>query len=334
MNVGQMRLGRLAATMAALGALTYIGSSTSFRPVAPATSRPARAIALADNGPLVYLRSIPQGRVPYDVKEQVFLMAPDGTNRRLLIDGGGLYFTFTPSPDGTAIMFERLDSHFGPGHLVRIGADGSGLEVLNSCPSMDCVGGLAWSPDGRHVAIARGLDLMIMRPDGSDLRKVLTVDPNCGPAVSRADGCRALFGSPSWSPDGRHLALAWDRSDGHGGILVAGVDGTIERSLIECASDLCRRGARPAFPRWSPDGTEILFTWEFGLSLVHPDGTSRQRLISCPSGCSSNSPLWSPDGTMIAFEGPDGIYLMHRDGDLLGRVGPKGVALRAWLPGG
>jgi Tol biopolymer transport system component len=312
--------------VAAAALLALSGPSSQTSSVAPST-RPSPHIP--SNGPIIYLKSIRLGLVPYDSKERVFLMAPDGTDRRLLLDGGGFYFTFAPSPDGVSILFNRFDSTAGPGHLFLIRSDGRGLREILRCQLTDCIGDMAWSPDGTDIAVIRRFELILMRLDISTTRTLVDLRSTCPPTAPPS--CRHWFGPPAWSPDGTTLAAAWETNARQGGIdLVDVVSGAV-RQLVLCTSDLCRRGARPAFPSWSPDGTEIVFTREFGLFAIHPDGTALRSLGSCRA-CGASPLTWSPDGTMIAVPGEEGINLLDSEGGFIRQVGPNGASLRAWMP--
>jgi Tol biopolymer transport system component len=83
-------------------------------------------------------------------------------------------------------------------------------------------------------------------------------------------------------------------------------------------------------PRWSPDGSWIVFGTagngiagpDLGLSLVHPDGSGLRRIPITPANLNhyAYSPNWSPDGTHIIFSlwfqggfGTD-LYTIRPDG--------------------
>jgi Tol biopolymer transport system component len=103
-------------------------------------------------------------------------------------------------------------------------------------------------------------------------------------------------GSPSWSPDGRRLAVS---RAGGAGIDVVNADGS-GRSVLTST------GAPPAFdsaPDWSPDGSEIAFTrfhypypgpTEGTTHVVTPDGSGERMLFD------GLFPSWSPDGSKLA----------------------------------
>jgi Tol biopolymer transport system component len=113
--------------------------------------------------------------------------------------------------------------------------------------------------------------------------------------------------SPTWSPDGLHIAFWGDESPDS--LFIADADGSNVRSLI---SEIWISTDKP--PTWSPDGRLIAFSAESGpdkqderlfvveiatgvVTRVGPEG---------PSDVRSFFPSWSPDGSWIAFIGLPG----------------------------
>ena len=124
--------------------------------------------------------------------------------------------------------------------------------------------------------------------------------------------------SPSWSPDGRHIAFESDR-DGNWEIYVMDSDGSNPRRLTNHSDG---DGA----PSWSPDGRHIAFesrrdgNWE--IYVMDSDGSNLRRLTDHSAW--DESPSWSPDGRHIAFtsdrDGTNDIYVVGSDGSNLRRL--------------
>lgn len=129
----------------------------------------------------------------------------------------------------------------------------------------------------------------------------------------RLRAVRGHLWSPSWSPDGRHIAFS-HYGGGRGQIFVMNADGSGVRNLSSNA--YCDRS-----PVWSPDGTKIAFVsdrdgdWEIYVASLD---NGRQTRLTESAGLDAN-PVWAPDGRRLAFEsersGVDtDIYVMNADG--------------------
>jgi dipeptidyl aminopeptidase/acylaminoacyl peptidase len=147
------------------------------------------------------------------------------------------------------------------------------------------------------TAEAQRTQILVMKPDGSDVITLLADDAN-----NR---------NPAFSPDGTKLAFVSDR-DSCDDIWVMNVDGSgLERLTGDCSS----RG-----PAWSPDGARIAFyntsDGDAEIYVMNADGTLNHRLTN--NATVDLSPSWSPDGTRIAFysdrDGNAEIYFMIDDG--------------------
>lgn len=138
------------------------------------------------------------------------------------------------------------------------------------------------------IAIAMGLSPMdrcrgagpfiyVMNIDGTGLRRLVETPQFSGQ------------GSPSWSHDGRRIAIdAWGADgDSKAHIVVVSADGTEVRDL-----------GHGAMPSWSPDDQVIAFQRydQFGMwAMNSQDGSERVQLL--PRAISAQ---WSPDGARIA----------------------------------
>jgi Tol biopolymer transport system component len=158
-----------------------------------------------------------------------------------------------------------------------------------------------------------------------------------GNDVRRLTDERGDQGSPSWAPDGRHIAFTHHAHDDDG-IYIMESDGANWTPLTTHPTG----GGTPV---WSPTGEQIAFTssrdlqWE--IYVINVDGSGVRNLTQ--HGARDWYPTWSPDGTQIAFASdradPDGksaIYVMDADGDNVRAVAGErwGGTAPTWSPDG
>ena len=126
--------------------------------------------------------------------------------------------------------------------------------------------------------------MRIVRSDGSGRpRRVVGWRPG-----------RTGFGYPTWSPDGRRLALAEGRYDS---IYVVRADGSGLRRLTQHAYN------EYAFA-WSPAGRSILYGRENskGIYLIGADGRNDRKVTSdAPARIAWGALTWAPDGRSIPY---------------------------------
>ncbi|MDW7992634.1 MAG: hypothetical protein RMK65_11060, partial [Anaerolineae bacterium] len=115
------------------------------------------------------------------------------------------------SPDSRQIVFRSTRS--GNRQLWRINVDGTGLTQLTNLSGE--ANDAAWSPDGSTIAFASQGELMLMNPDGSNIR----VLPGPGWEFR-----------PDWSPDGSRLIYGSYRPEGDD-IFSKRTDNTDEQNL-------------------------------------------------------------------------------------------------------
>lgn len=100
---------------------------------------------------------------------------------------------------------------------------------------------------------------------------------------------------PSWSPDGKRLAIVQERH-GNSDILVLDIVSGQVRRLTDSS---CIN----TDPSWNPTGTQLAFTSDRNGSpqifIMGDDGSNLRRLTQ--EGSYNSSPAWSPSGSMIAY---------------------------------
>ena len=164
-------------------------------------------------------------------------------------------------------------------------------------------------PAGRVVfrsSRGEGWEIYSMHADGTGLRNLSNLN-------------WASEDMPDVSPDGTRVAFRSSR-DSSGEIYVMNVDGSDQRRITHDPKE-------DWFPRWSPDGTEILFyRLGAGIHIIGANGQNERWLATCQTGGD-----WSPDGTRIVYADPAHHDLMTISPDGAG-MAPMGIpGLNPWL---
>src|SRR5262245_18878950 len=258
---------------------------------------------------------IAQSKIAYVANREIHKMDYDGYGARAFTRDGSIALFPSLSPDGKRLAYVSYRDGY-PNVVIR-GEDGL---IIGSTRFKGTTTSPAIGPDGR-IAFASSKDggsmeIYVANGNGSKEKKLtstrnaVNISPRWNPKTGReiafisdrsgspriyvigSDGSneRALLSmgghmdSPSWSPDGRFLAFAWD-SDGTFNIYVADV--ATQQTL-----KLTREG-RNENPAWSPDSRHIAFQstrsgrWE--IWAMHIDG-SEPRQLTRGGG---RAPSWS-----------------------------------------
>ncbi len=102
--------------------------------------------------------------------------------------------------------------------------------------------GAGWSPDGEQIVYANGSSLYLVKKDGSDGRKLTTLD--------------GVPFAPVFSPDGAHLRLTvYDPGTTSDSLWEVGVDGTAPRPLLPGWNDQFSN----CCGRWTSNGQHFVF---------------------------------------------------------------------------
>ena len=206
-----------------------------------------------------------------------------------------------------------------------------------------------WSPDGRRIASvcqvirrwARIGEVMNrpITPSVYITSNICVMNAN-GSGIERLDAVGCCDADPSWSPDGRRIALSTSRGRNAGDIYIDDIylmnrNGSGMRRITD--SEYSSHG-----PAWSPDGSKIAYFSRSGgqrsIYVMNADGSNPTRVTGARSG--DGEPSWSPDGTQIAFATGRtydlrAIYVINLDGSGERLVHTSGGSESpAWSPDG
>ncbi|MFA5812060.1 MAG: hypothetical protein WC956_07010, partial [bacterium] len=199
-------------------------------------------------------------------------------------------------------------------------ADGNDQRTLTATVAADVENQRPdWSPDGTKIVFDsnRALDgtdapnvngtenIWVMNADGTGLTAL----------TQNTDGAHSA--APQWSPDGGRICFQSYLPLAQGGapsrsynIWVMDADGGNPAALTAVGI----ADAPSQFPRWSPDGSRVVFqsnmplgeggaaTASSNIWVVDADGGNLTALTQLTAaGAASEVPQWSPDGTWITF---------------------------------
>jgi Tol biopolymer transport system component len=247
------------------------------------------------------------------------------------------------SPDGSTVLFSRTQDGGKTWKLLRVDAAGGAAEDFVTLPvsatraswsartgriafngdALNGNGGGIWVMDGdgrnAHAVATTGLIAPMYPswyPDGATIavgdaaRNILyRVEVAGGTPVAVTRQSEVLAGMSSVSPDGRWIAFAGQKNEGHAynqaDNLVWIADGTGDSTPLEPQS---LQGRAPV---WSPDGRRLAFESDRGspngfyaVFIINRDGTGLVQVTDY--ALNANHPVFSPDGRQLVFAIGDG----------------------------
>jgi Tol biopolymer transport system component len=202
------------------------------------------------------------------VTSELYISNADGSGEHRLLSTDGFDYHASFSKDGQWIIFTSERDGLGQSNLYRVKVDGTDLQRLTDHPGVSDAA--VFSPTNPNiiafVSSRRGekdygtVNIWTLNIATGALKNVtgaLKFDPSKPHSYFR----------PSWSPDGKWLALSSDTgSDWRGHNLPVGWERTQESSIY----------------------------------LIKPDGSDWKKIASNP-GFDEGSPSWSPDGKHVVF---------------------------------
>lgn len=325
--------------------------------------------------------SSPDGRTLalITIKGDLILMDADGSHIRTLVSppketpGADIAW----SPDGTKLRFTWNQRYW------EVGTDGSGLHSIRPdwhADAWECCG--EWTPDGKFFVFeSRDSSIDLPRPYGQlwafDERprtfRVSMGDPiqlTTGPMLWRgvvpgrdngeifAEGLVFRGELVRFDASSKSLQPMWHgisaefieySPDGESVVYVTYPQGVMWRANRDGSSAVQLTGAPvyPINPRWSPDGSRILyFTFGFGQPrrayAVPAEGGESVEISAASLQTEIVDPTWSPDGKSIAFSRGSGENPSYADVEILDLAsrqatevaGSAGMWSSRWSPDG
>lgn len=207
----------------------------------------------------------------------LYVVASDGTGRRMVWNGELVLSSVDWSPDGSMLVFDQYSERDGmidvPLQIFAIPSDGSlePVQLTDGEPN----GKPKWGPDGRILFLslrdAEEQEIYSMDPDGSD-QVNLTNHPS-------RDVLAEL------SPDGSGIVFASDRAgNGDLDIWIMDANGSNVRRLTDSVE-------RDTNPTWTSSGEQIIYRSDkapAGLWYMDSNGSNQTPLLedawlaSCP----------------------------------------------------
>jgi tricorn protease len=227
----------------------------------------------------------------------------DDTVRRARVSGNGEWVVYECGPD---LWVKNLRSE-GPARklAIEVNADDKSNTERSVTFTRDA-SEYAISPEETHaVLVIHGQLFLTKIPDGGKATRLTE--------HAYADS------SPAWSPDGKKILFASDRTGTTDLYLLEHDDAEhpdITKAHKFKTTRLTNTIGEESAAAFSPDGKQIAFIREGKLWLMKPDGTDQKVLVG---GQKILDYAWSPDGKHVVYTRMDGsfaaeVYIAATDG--------------------
>ena len=209
--------------------------------------------------------------------------------------------------------------------LARVPADrfqSAGAFAQSAAAAMTSTGASRISPRTRKFAVGGAIIVSAAVAGAIGLaRRESPIEPLVLGKATQITAEEGLEIHPAISPDGKFVAYSAGSTQ-HMRIFIRPIAGGRTIPLLDDP------GAMQSHPRWSPDGSSILFLDRDGALLAPALGGSARRLVPGTAQQPVTTADWSPDGRQFSFVRGDSLFVRNVD------EGPAKlihVSARAWL---
>lgn len=282
----------------------------------PASATPAPTPNVRPGSLIAYIRTVDKGRTCSHGEacpsSRLWIVGTDGSGRHEVISSGAsTQGQPVWSPDGTRLLYVE------EGKLYLTDASGGMHEPVDTGCAAPCAQDLqlSFSSDGRAIVFVRHST----DEAGSFAAVIATMDLATGRVVELRSTRSEATGGPAWSPDAKQIVFfrLGEKDDGGpnppllAALWLVDTDGQNLHQLSPTT-------LAAAYPRWSPDGSRIVFESLAGdqqdIYTIRPDGTDLRRLTTDGA---STSAMWTPDGRLLFARdsgSSPGWWTMEADG--------------------
>ena len=261
-----------------------------------------------------------------DGDREIYTMNADGTNLLKLTDNTQNDDEPSWSPDGNKIAFHSW-GYLVPTEIYIMNSDGSNVIPITHDPEDHGIEEHwpSWSSDGLKILYENYAD------NGTEPNETTIFNVNLyySNASGTGDAVRItnnLFyeGDPCWSPDGSKVVFVHAQID----TVISGYDVSDGDQIWMMDSNgsnwkrLTTGYGNNLHPRWSPDGTKIVYDSDDGICIIDTDGNNQSL------GVYGGNPSWSPDGTKIVYDNDYKIYVIKSDGSPVKTITPAVGAMQ------
>lgn len=259
--------------------------------------------------------------------DQIFTMAVDGNNKKLVSTGKGRTTCAYFYPDGKRILYasthegspecppppDRSQGYVWPINeeydIYTANPDGSDIKKLTNTPGYDAEATI--SPDGKKIVFTSirdgDLDIYVMDADGKNVKRLTNTPGYDGGAFFSPDGTKIVYranhpGTAEELKDYQDLLKKRLVRPSKMELFVMDADGGNQEQITVT-------GKANFGPFFHPNGRQIIFSSnvnatnprlpEFDLYLINIDGTGMEQITFAPSF--DGFPMFSPDGKKLIW---------------------------------